>query len=110
MDWNENDDNAYILEVVLEYPKDIHDKQSDYPSAPENMKIEEKRLSQVYGHYYNGKEATDEKEPNLILNQLDKKNYVVHLQAFTGLHQEGDETNESPWGKISAEVLVETVD
>ena len=82
MDWNENDDNAYILEVVLEYPKDIHDKQSDYPSAPENMKVEEKLLSQLYGHYYNGREATDEKEPKLILNQQDKKNYVVHLKAL----------------------------
>ena len=29
MDWNENDDNAYILEVDLEYPKEIHDEHSD---------------------------------------------------------------------------------
>ena len=45
MDWNENDDNAYILEVDLEYPKEIQDEQADYPLAPENMKVEEKLLS-----------------------------------------------------------------
>ena len=41
MDWNQNDDNAYILEVDLEYPKEIHDEHSDYPLAPENMNITE---------------------------------------------------------------------
>ena len=35
MDWNENGDNAYILEVDLEYPKEIHNHQVDYPLAPE---------------------------------------------------------------------------
>ena len=35
MDWNENDDFAFILDVDLEYPKEIHDEQSDYPLAPE---------------------------------------------------------------------------
>ena len=76
MDWNENDDNAYILEVDLEYPKEIHDEQADYPLAPENMKIEEKLLSkhqrELHRHYYNGKEARDEKQPKPILNQMDK--------------------------------------
>ena len=86
MDWNENDDNAYILEVDLEYPQEIHDEQADYPLASENMKVEEKLLSRhqrvLYRHYYNGKEAKDEKQPKLILNQMDKNNYVVHIKAL----------------------------
>ena len=45
MIWNENDDNAYTLEVDLEYPNEIHDEQTDYTLAPENMKVEEKLLS-----------------------------------------------------------------
>ena len=69
MDWNEHDDFAYILDVDLEYPKEIQDEQSDYPLAPENMKVEEKLLSkhqrELHRHYYNGKEAKDEKQPKL---------------------------------------------
>ena len=65
MDWNENDDNTYILEVDLEYPKEIHNEQADYPLAPENTKVEEKLLSkhhrELHRHYYNGREARDEK-------------------------------------------------
>ena len=93
MDWNENDDNAYILEVDLEYPKEIQDEQADYPLAPENMKVEEKLLSkhqrELRRHYYNGKEARDEKQPKLILNQMDKTNYVVHIKALQFYLQKG---------------------
>ena len=93
MDWNENDDNAYILEVDLEYPKEIQDEQADYPLAPENMKVEEKLLSkhqrELHRHYYNGKEARDEKQPKLILNQMDKTNYVVHIKALQFYLQKG---------------------
>jgi len=93
MDCNENNDNAYILEVDLEYPKEIHDEQADYPLAPQNMKIEEKLLSkhqrELHRHYYNGKEARDEKQPKLILNQMDKTNYVVHIKALQFYLQKG---------------------
>ena len=86
LDWNENDDNAYILEVDLEYPKEIHNLTSDYPLCPENMKVEERLLSkhqrELHRHYYNGKEARDEKHPKLILNQMNKTNYVVHIKAL----------------------------
>eukprot|EP00438_Fugacium_kawagutii_P030269 Skav219081 [mRNA] locus=scaffold1777:108894:110345:+ [translate_table: standard] len=86
MDWKENDDNAYILEVDLEYPKEIHDEHIDYPLAPENMNVEEKLLSdhqrELHRHYYNGKEAKDEKQPKLILNQKNKTKYVVHIKAL----------------------------
>ena len=93
MDWNENDDNAYILEVDLEYPKEIHDEHSDYPLAPENMNITENLLSnhqrELHRHYYNGKEARDEKTPKLILNLQDKNRYVVHIKALQFYLQKG---------------------
>ena len=93
MDWNDNDDNAYILEVDLEYPKEIHDEHSDYPLAPENMNITENLLSnhqrELHRHYYNGKEARDEKTPKLILNLQDKNRYVVHIRALQFYLQKG---------------------
>ena len=89
MDWSENDDNAYILEVDLEYPKEIHDEQADYRRlhiSTWKYEVEEKLLSkhqrELHRHYYNGKEARDEKQPKLIPNQIDKTNYVAHVKAL----------------------------
>ena len=85
-DWNENNDYAYILEVDLEYPSHLHDEHSDYPLAPENMNITENLLSEhqkdLYRHYYNGKDAKDEKTPKLILNVKNKEKYVVHIKTL----------------------------
>ena len=86
MEWDENDNFAYILEVDLEYPDELHYEHSDYPLAPENMNVLEAYLSdhqrELYRHYYNGKEPKDEKSPKLILNLMDKDRYVVHIKAL----------------------------
>ena len=86
MDWKDNNDYAYILEVDLEYPKELHDEHSDYPLAPENINVTKDLLSghqlELHRHYYNGKEATDEKQPTLILNLKDKERYVVHIKSL----------------------------
>ena len=37
--YNEDDDKGYILEVDLEYPKNLHDLDSDLPFLPERMRI-----------------------------------------------------------------------
>ena len=54
--------HSCILEVDLEYPKELHDLHNNYPLAPERLKI-------------GGIEK-------LIPNLCDKKNYVVHHKTL----------------------------
>jgi hypothetical protein len=97
-DWDENDEYGYILEVDLEYPKELHDEHSDYPLAPENMNVVENLLSDhqrdLHKIYYNGKRPKDEKTPKLILTVMDKKNYVVHIKALKYYLQKGLKVKE----------------
>ena len=55
-------DKGYLLEVDVSYPKELHNKHNDLPFMCERMKI-------------NGVEK-------LVPNLRDKKNYVIHIQAF----------------------------
>ena len=42
---SENSSKGYILQVVLEYPDELHDLHNDYPLAPEKLKISQNMLS-----------------------------------------------------------------
>ena len=80
--------HSCILEVDLEYPKELHDLHNDYQLAPERLKI-------------GGVEK-------LIPNLYDKKNYVVHHKTLkqyesfglkiTKIHR-GIKFEESAWLK-----------
>ena len=77
-----------ILEVDLEYPKELHDLHNDYPLAPEQIVVN--------------------KDKKLISNLWNKKNYVIHYEnlkqclnfglKLTYIHK-GIKFTESQWLK-----------
>ena len=60
--YDEDSAKGYILEVDVEYPKDLHNLHSDLPFLSERMKI--KNCSK------------------LVCNLYDKKEYVIHMRAL----------------------------
>ena len=82
-----------ILEVDLEYPRELHDAHNDYPLAPERLQIN--------------------KVEKLIPNLSDKTNYVLHrenlkLYLELGLKlkhiHRGIKFEEKPWMKSYIEL------
>ena len=60
--YDENSDKGYILEVDVEYPKNLRDLHSDLPFLPERLKID--------------------KFKKLVCHLYDKKSYVVHIKSL----------------------------
>ena len=82
----DNGRTSFILEVALEYPKELHDLHNDYPLAPEVMKVKSNMLSEkqveIYKLINGSKEPKDEKTNKLILNLNSKSRYVVHIRTL----------------------------
>ena len=82
----DNGRTGYILDVDLEYPKELHDLHNDYPLAPEVMNVKANMLSEkqveIYKLINGSKEPKDEKTNKLILNLNDKNKYVVHIRTL----------------------------
>ena len=57
-----NSEKGYILEVDLEYPKELHDLHNDYPLAAENIVID--KVSKLTPNLYN------------------KEKYIIHYSAL----------------------------
>ena len=60
---DEDSDKEYILEIDVEYPKNLNNLRSDLPFLPERMKINK------YGKF--------------VCNFFDKNNCVVHIRLMT---------------------------
>ena len=69
-----------ILEVDLEYPKELHDLHSGYPLAPEKMTITEDMLSWYCNEIKDKFNLTVGNVQKLVTTLSGKKNYVVHYK------------------------------
>ena len=77
---SDDSDIGYILEVDLVYPPEVHDLHSDFPLAPQKMKVTDEMLSPYFQQL---KEDLDLKEPSiakLVPNLYDKTRYILHYK------------------------------
>ena len=106
--YKEDSEKGLILEVDLEYPKELHNLHNDYPLAPEKIKVTKDMLSD-----YSQKIAEKFKISTGLVHKLiptlgKKEKYVLHyrnLQLYldlglklTKIHRVL-EFNQSPWLK-----------
>ena len=72
---------GYILEVDLEYPKELHDEHNAYPLAPERMVVQREWMSDYQQDLLGAGVAPTEVE-KLVPNLRDKERYVLHYRSL----------------------------
>ena len=85
-EWRDlNEERGCILEVDVEYPKEVHDFLSDLPPLPDKLKIKEEMLSDVQKTLYiahHGEGKTFSTTEKLIPTLLKKEKYIVHQRLL----------------------------
>ena len=77
-----------ILEVDLEYPRELHDLHNDYPVAPEKAKVSTNMPSRYFKEIAEKYKISIGQVNKLIPTLKDKKEYVLHyrnLQLYLDL-------------------------
>ena len=106
--YTENSKKGLILEVDLEYPKELHDLHNDYPLGPEKVKVTEDMLSDYCKKIANKYKISTGLVHKLIPTLSNKEKYVLHyrnLQLYLNLGLKLKkvhrvlEFNQSPWLK-----------
>ena len=72
----------YFLEVDLDYPENLHDSHTDYPLAPEKLKIKDELLSPDCLEIKNKSDIKTGGINKLTPNLMSKKSYVVHYRKL----------------------------
>ena len=79
---------GYMLEVDLEYPRELHGLHNDYPLAPEKLEISQNMLSKYCFNIANKYGIKIGGVNKLVPNLGNKSKYVVHyrnLQVYLSL-------------------------
>ena len=106
--YNDNSKKGLILEVDLEYPKELHYLHNDYPIGPEKVKVTKDMLSIYCQKIANKCNISTGLVRKLIPTLENKQKYVLHyrnLQLYTDLGLKVTkvhrvlEFNQSPWLK-----------
>ena len=75
-----NSSTGYILQVDLEYSKELHDIHNNYPLAPETINIQKECLSDYFLKIANEHNITIGSVKKLVPNLMNKNNYVIHYR------------------------------
>ena len=76
----DNSQLGFILEVDLEYPKELHDLHDDYPCAPEKTTITEDMLSDYQKELISDLGCNPSETMKLLLTLHNKEKYTVHYR------------------------------
>ncbi|KAK3754326.1 hypothetical protein QZH41_017837, partial [Actinostola sp. cb2023] len=99
---------GYILEVDLEYPKELHDLHNDYPLASERQKVPQDWLSPYCHQVIEDLELNFTPTEKLVPNLNGKTHYILHyrnLQQYLSLGMKLTKVHrvlgfdQSPWLK-----------
>ena len=86
--YEEDRKKGLILEVDLEYPKELHNLHNDYPLGPEKVKVTESMLSDYCQKIANKYKISTGLVHKLIPTLNNKEKYVLHyrnLQSYLNL-------------------------
>jgi hypothetical protein len=97
---------GYMLEVDLDYPKELHDLHNEYPYCPEQVLVEDEMLSDYSKRIAKEHGIKNGKYRKLIPTLGRKENYVIHERnlrqaidaglVLTKIHRVL-EFNQKPW-------------
>ena len=84
-----NSSTGYILEVALEYPKNLHYEHDDHPLAPEKINIQKEWLSDHCLETTNEHNIIVGPIKKLTPNLMDKDNYVSYYRNLQECLEKG---------------------